>query len=159
MTNPRALELARKIETECVMTAANFKNGLLDYEGFRTHKAAEIIAAALAERDAEIERLRGGVVGEVATERQRQKEVEGWTTEHDDSHREGQMATAAACYALGDTDIKDPVDGGLINIWPWDIVWWKPKDRRRDLVRAAALIVAEIERLDRATHKGSLTNA
>jgi hypothetical protein len=28
-------------------------------------------------------------------------------------------------------------------------MWWKPKDRRRDLVRAAALIIAEIERLDR----------
>jgi hypothetical protein len=28
---------------------------------------------------------------------------------------------------------------------------WKPEDRRRDLIRAAALLVAEIERLDRAT--------
>lgn len=27
--------------------------------------------------------------------------------------------------------------------------WWKPKDRRRNLVKAGALIVAEIERLDR----------
>ena len=35
--------------------------------------------------------------------------------------------------------------------WPhtWDASWWKPKDRRRDLVRAGALIIAEIERLDR----------
>ena len=31
----------------------------------------------------------------------------------------------------------------------WDSEWWKPKDRRRDLIRAGALIVAEIERLDR----------
>jgi hypothetical protein len=35
-------------------------------------------------------------------------------------------------------------------LWPWSVQWWKPKDRRRDLVRAGALIVAEIERLDRA---------
>ena len=35
--------------------------------------------------------------------------------------------------------------------WPWHRQWWKPKNARRDLVRAAALIVAEIERLDRAT--------
>lgn len=27
--------------------------------------------------------------------------------------------------------------------------WWKPTNRRRDLVKAAALILAEIERLDR----------
>jgi hypothetical protein len=34
--------------------------------------------------------------------------------------------------------------------WSKQIAWWKPKDRRRDLVRAGALIVAEIERIDRA---------
>lgn len=34
--------------------------------------------------------------------------------------------------------------------WPWDASWWKPRGARRDLVRAAALIIAEIERLDRA---------
>ena len=37
------------------------------------------------------------------------------------------------------------------DLWPWAASWWKPKNRRRDLVRAAALIVAEIERIDRAT--------
>ena len=30
--------------------------------------------------------------------------------------------------------------------WPWALNWWKPKDRRRDLIRAGALIVAELER-------------
>jgi len=34
--------------------------------------------------------------------------------------------------------------------WPWAEKWWKPKNERRDLVKAAALILAEIERLDRA---------
>ena len=33
--------------------------------------------------------------------------------------------------------------------WPWVRRWWKPTDRRRDLVKAGALILAEIERLDR----------
>lgn len=33
--------------------------------------------------------------------------------------------------------------------WPWPSKWWKPKSQRRDLVRAGALILAEIERLDR----------
>jgi hypothetical protein len=85
---------------------------------------------------------------DVFAERQRQVKVEGWTIEHDDTHRHGQMATAAACYALWGA-------GGIVaratspDLWPWDEMWWKPKDRRRDLVRAAALIIAEIERLDR----------
>ncbi len=43
--------------------------------------------------------------------------------------------------------------------WPWDASWWKPKDRRSDLVRAAALLVAEIERLDRAALAVPATDA
>lgn len=35
----------------------------------------------------------------IASERQRQIEQEGWTTEHDDTHADGEMARAAACYA------------------------------------------------------------
>jgi hypothetical protein len=42
---------------------------------------------------------------------------------------------------------------GCGRYWPWEDKWWKPKDRRRDLVRAGALIVAEIERLDRLAAK------
>lgn len=79
------------------------------------------------------------VIEEIAAERRRQVEREGWTPEHDDQHNEGGLSRAAACYA---TSSK----GG----WPWSDADWKPKDRRRDLIRAAALIVAEIERLDRA---------
>jgi hypothetical protein len=35
--------------------------------------------------------------------------------------------------------------------WPWAAEWYKPTDRRRDLVKAASLLLAEIERLDRQT--------
>ena len=34
--------------------------------------------------------------------------------------------------------------------WPWDAAWWKPATRQRNLVKATALIVAEIERNKRA---------
>jgi len=79
---------------------------------------------------------------DVLEERARQVSVEGWDPDHDDEvHDDGELARAAACYALGEAG----------DLWPWDIRWWKPKDRRRDLVRAGALIVAEIECLDRAT--------
>ena len=35
----------------------------------------------------------------IAKERQRQVSVEGWTPQHDDEHKDGEMAIAAACYA------------------------------------------------------------
>lgn len=89
---------------------------------------------------------------DIAAERRRQVEAEGWTTEHDDTHANGEMAQAAGCYALhaGLPESAQVPDGISPMDWPWDTKWWKPKDRRRDLVRAGALIVAEIERLDRA---------
>ena len=82
---------------------------------------------------------------DVAAERRRQIEAEGWTPAHDDEHAAGEMAEAAACYALGAMFISGADDF----IWPWELQWWKPKDRRSNLVRAAALLLAEIERLDR----------
>ncbi len=85
------------------------------------------------------------VIDEIAAERRRQVEAEGWSHEHDDQHDEGEMAWAAACYAIG----RDAIGSLQTKLWPWSREWWKPKDARRDLIRAAALIVAEIERLDR----------
>ena len=86
---------------------------------------------------------------DVIAERERQKSAEGWTEMHDDTNIHGEMAGAAACYAIANVDHwrRDAV---INEIWPWHEKWWKPKDRRRDLVRAGALIIAEIERLDRA---------
>ena len=90
------------------------------------------------------------LINEIAAERQRQIEVEGWSVDHDDQHADGSLAMAAAAYA-------HPLSKTAKWLWPpsWSLDWWKPKDRRRDLIRAAALIVAEIERLDRASAKGS----
>lgn len=91
------------------------------------------------------------VMAEIAAERRRQIETEGWTAEHDDKHDFGELADAAASYIIWP---NSPLASWRIRIakqvWPFDDVWWKPKDRRRNLIRAAALIVAEIERLDRA---------
>jgi hypothetical protein len=96
----------------------------------------------------------------VWAERERQKSVEGWTPEHDDTHTKGEMATAAGIYALvaGSADRHWVIQGlsgndyieAALRLWPWDRAWLKPTDRRRDLVKAGALIIAEIERLDRA---------
>jgi len=103
-------------------------------------------------------------IEDIAAERTRQIAVEGWSAERDDSeHRDGSLARAAAAYAvvstLTDGERKAHVDavwGGsrfwysmIAAIWPWHPSWFKPSDRRRDLVKAGALIVAEIERIDR----------
>lgn len=89
---------------------------------------------------------------DVLAERVRQVEEEGWTPEHDDGHADGEIAKAAACYAefAAMPETGRTTFSGVPLAWPWDWKWWKPKTRRRDLVRAAALIVAEIERGDRA---------
>lgn len=86
-----------------------------------------------------------GVI-EIMNERTRQIEQEGWTTEHDDMHGAGEMAEAAACYALS---INDGLGAGVPARWPWCARWWKPTTARRNLVKAGALIAAEIDRLDR----------
>lgn len=86
---------------------------------------------------------------DVLAERQRQISTEGWTPEHDDTHINGEMAQAAACYTLNAAGWKTEA---LRGCWPmaWASAWFKPTDQRRDLVKAGALILAEIERLDRA---------
>lgn len=102
-------------------------------------------------------------IRDIVAERERQKCVEGWTEAHDDEHDDRSMAQAARCYVehyVGRSWLLEDYPDGLLQYqsekmpfeWPnsWDESWWKPKNPRRDLVRAAALIVAEIERIDRA---------
>lgn len=85
----------------------------------------------------------------IADERQRQIEKEGWTPEHDDAHELDQMARASACYALPEYVRINVM--GTPTFWPWDSKWWKPTpdDRIKELTKAGALIVAEIERLQK----------
>lgn len=85
----------------------------------------------------------------IAAERQRQQEQEGWTPDNDDGHDDGQLAQAAKAYLshalLGGTAAMSYPSG-----WPWDEEWWKPSDDPvRNLVKAGALIAAEIDRIQR----------
>lgn len=88
----------------------------------------------------------------IAAERARQLADEGWTAEHDKVHSEGEIAFAAAAYAIPeecrDYDIRN--GEGVPFPWPWDAEWWKPSpdDRVRELAKAGALIAAEIDRLN-----------
>lgn len=87
---------------------------------------------------------------DVLAERRRQVEAEGWDAWHDDKYTKGELSDAAASYAL---NAGVGMRGLRPMFWPWDRDWWKPTTPRRDLVKAAALILAEIERLDREATK------
>lgn len=86
---------------------------------------------------------------DVLAERHRQVSTEFWTPEHDDKYRNGELAEAGAAYAH---QAASPC-GEIPEDWPWDAQWWKPATPRRNLVKSAALILAEIERLDRAAQR------
>lgn len=97
----------------------------------------------------------------VAAERIRQVRTEGHTREHDDSHVGGELMAAAACYLSAAMCITAPDDPRaapatyeppVVPYWPWEPEAYKPSmsDAVRNLVKAGALIVAEIERLQRA---------
>lgn len=82
----------------------------------------------------------------IAAERERQITAEGWSAEHDDVHDTGELLDAGVCYAeaVQTNDKTLPID------WPWVAEWWKPTDDPvRNLVKAGALIAAEIDRLSR----------
>ncbi|EPW8813458.1 hypothetical protein ACWQME_006726 [Pseudomonas aeruginosa] len=81
---------------------------------------------------------------DVQAERRRQIEAKGWTPEHDDLYCSAELPRAAAAYIRNGANDEAPA------IWPFSAKWWKPRDARANYVRAAALILAEIERLDRA---------
>lgn len=84
-------------------------------------------------------------------ERQRQVDEEGWTRAHDDSHTDGELAKAAESYlsTVTNPDEEENPPRPAWD-WPWDKQWWKPSpDPVRNLVKAGALIAAEIDRLQR----------
>ena len=89
---------------------------------------------------------------DVLAERERQKSVEKWNDDDDDVQRSEELAMAASVYA-SPPQYRNCSSSGRPLFWPWSIVWWKPSTRRRDLVKAGALILAEIERIDRAETK------
>ncbi|HHB7631267.1 TPA: hypothetical protein ACN7L4_003948 [Klebsiella pneumoniae] len=110
-------------------------------------KSGEWLPLTLAGGIPELEsRTVTAAASDVLAERQRQVTAEGWTAERDDGYQNSELADAAACYAIHahNQGFSTPAH------WPWSQDWWKQTSPRRDLVKAGALILAEIERLDRA---------
>ena len=96
------------------------------------------------------EAIRVDVFKEVQDERYRQIIEEGWSSRHDDEeHDDGDLCLAGASYALNAGCQLNPFSQQGLDeppeFWPenWHKHWWKPKDARRDLIRAAALLLAD----------------
>lgn len=86
----------------------------------------------------------------IAAERRRQVEAEGWTPEHDDEHSGGELVDAAWCYLFHVMSPHFGQHSAPSTVWPWHPSWWKPSDDPlRTLVKAGALIAAEIDRIQR----------
>lgn len=147
-TNTRPACPKSSDDMRLVSAAVNALPALLDL--------AQSVLSAQAETG--MESAQTNAARDVLAERQRQISEEGWTAEHDDRHTKGEMARAAANYATcstipaGDQFERHHLSRSLL-AWPWDRQWWKPTTARRDLVKAGALILAEIERLDRAARR------
>ena len=90
----------------------------------------------------------------ITLERERQLKVLGWSPDHDDKHTDQQLAKAADSYLATVTSPDEEGDetgkSRPTHDWPWDKKEWKPSDNPiRNLVKAGALIAAEIDRLQR----------
>lgn len=84
----------------------------------------------------------------VLAERERHAVI-GNTNDCDDTYVNDELSAAAACYVIHAGNPNVAV--GSVAAWPWRPESFKPSaNRRRDLVKAGAFVLAEIERLDRA---------
>ncbi|MGH6624404.1 MAG: hypothetical protein ACREBN_10545, partial [Burkholderiaceae bacterium] len=94
-------------------------------------------------------------ISDIAAERERQINVEGYTPEHDDQHATGEIAAMAAFYAMPQGLRGWGLGCGVTLGRTIRPEGWTPKtcERREELVKAGALIVAEIERLDRGVSR------
>lgn len=101
----------------------------------------------------------------IAAERQRQISAEGYMPSHDAEHVRGELEAAALVYLTPERDRRwtdrgrgdtNPVPAG----WPWHPSYFKsdPDDRVRELVKAGALIAAEIDRLTTFPSTGTEAN-
>lgn len=96
----------------------------------------------------------------IAAERERQLTAEGFSRESDQEYLRGELAKAATAYVqLAAMDLeagtRDHIAWhGPAAVWPWAPEWWRPVDARRDLVRAGALIAAQIDLIDSAKAVG-----
>lgn len=98
----------------------------------------------------------GRIARELVEERERQVDVEGFAPARDDALPPHELSMMAASYAIEPSWRSMAIAAGDARVpmtWPRTKASWKPRDDRRDLIRAGALILAAIERIDRAAER------
>ncbi|GIK50339.1 MAG: hypothetical protein BroJett013_30360 [Alphaproteobacteria bacterium] len=96
------------------------------------------------------------VLEEVRMERDRQRVDKGYTRTRDDGYAPGALCRAGCAHAYGaamELEGRKPTRSYLRFLWPWDMAAFKAHPARRALIVACALIVAEIEKLDRGAER------
>ncbi|MDK2126466.1 hypothetical protein [Parachitinimonas caeni] len=121
----------------------------------RPNAAANTLIRLLERNAAKAEGARD-VLLDIQIDRSLQIELMGYDAENDDRHTNGEIAVLAALYAMPER-FRDIATGQYEETITERLLpkGWRLAlgDRRRELVKAAALIVAEIERLDRMEGK------
>jgi hypothetical protein len=87
----------------------------------------------------------------IRLERLRQQQAKGYTPERDARYTSEELSEAAGCYLWAAHAVERP---HLYEVqlpppaWPWPPAAWTPEpDRVGNLVKAGALIAAELDRL------------
>lgn len=115
------------------------------------------------------------IVEDLAAERLRQINGEGYSLDHDDRYVMGELEMGAAAYAMAasfetpenrahfitgwpDGTIH-PLTGEALptagQVWPFEGIYFRPTTPRRDLEKAGAMIIAAIGRMDRRQGRSS----
>lgn len=142
----------RLIKNACHLQRVNCANHGKHYKfGFYKYKKEDMINAPEPEflvkaeeryKSAPAAKLTGMQL--IEEERLRQINSEKFTYDHDDKYTEGQLADAAECYRSAALNPEPDISN-----WPWHLNWWKPTTGNRNLIKAGALFLAELERLER----------
>jgi hypothetical protein len=166
----KAREAALIEERDCLKAQYDAVVESLKEHADRAKRRGEEIARLTAERDEAVKALhefgdaiftrlrkddkpRGSDL--ISSERQRQISEEGWNSSHDDAHDFGELLIAANAY-ISVVQMPDRAHDILAVNWPWEKSCFKPSpDPIRTLVKAGALIAAEIDRLARLRPEGT----
>ncbi len=138
-------------------------NALTDITVCKEQKvvAVEIALTAVNMARIEIDKALSKNALSIINERKRQIEVEEFSCCKDDKYINGELSQAAACYAIPPVErviLTHPLTSVRYPKWwpkTWYVKWWKPaknnsiSGRKKELIKAGALILAELDRLDR----------
>ena len=128
--------------------ATDYANGKPATLSFTPSRLYGLMCSLMAGLSVSAAFMAGPALQDVVIERQRQLQVKGWSPQVDDTRVKGELADAAAAYATTSQMLANAVwpFRGLAENWVAD----SHPGRRQMLVKAAALLIAEIERRDRA---------